>query len=717
MSVLAALLVLALRAGMAQSISLVSGNGQLLRTDIFNHTIEPMVVQVKDAAGNPLPNWPVTWTVTSGSSFGQTVDCDTKTSAAVVDSSNKVIDPGGKATCRFAAFSQAFTNTFVQSVVTASALSSSQAGAPPAPNPVPFAVTILNTTNNAPSGQPELIFPIDSTMVFSGQAGTQAAGTSAIQVRMFAGGLPVPNVGVHLVVQPDPNTGKLPGSTIACAGTAGIALTNDSGYASCTPVFGGTVGSGRFSIAVGGGYVYYPNWLFRVQVGPPAVIRMTAGDNQPSAPPNTNLTSTLAAQVEDAAGNVLPNVPVEWQVTPPGAATLLNASTASDGNGRVSARVHVNSIPGPGTITVKTKTGTASYTFKFSVNLVFSSFEKAGGDSQDAPVNTVFPQPLSVRVTGPNGPISNVTVHFEISGTGDAVVLTPDAATNEQGVAQTQVKAGTQLGQVTVAAKLSNQTLTFILNQRPPGPTVSADNFYAEPFFAAGSPSKGKIAVGGVVTIVAPGVAAGLSGYVVPTAPYGPLPYVLAGVSVKFGNIPAPIYHVGNWNGKEFVTVQVPLDVTPGQVPVTVSIRGSGENTATVPVLATAPAIFETVMSDGKLRAVAVRENGTYVSLENRAQRGEVVRLYISGLGQTSPAAPTNQPGTDQDALQIPIVGISGEGVWVLSARYAQNLIGVYEVQVQISDTAPLGSDITVNVLTFNGDQRADSNTSRIPIQ
>ena len=720
---LAALSVLALRAGVAQTISIVSGNGQLTTTGISTLTKEPMLVVVRDAAGNPLPDWPVTWVVTSvdpvlfPNPVGQPSACETRTSPRVVDpvDSSKVLDPGGQAKCWFQAFSSTGSSAYAQSIVRASALAGPSNSA--VISSVDFTVTTLNAgpPTYVPSGQPQFIYPLDRPTVFSGQAGVQD--TTPIRVYMAANGQPIKNVGVRLVMQPDPATGKLPASTIACAAPSGIAMTGDDGYANCYPIYGGKAGSGRFTITVGGaGYLDSPDWDYRVDVGPPANIRMIAGENQPAAPPNTELTGTLVAQVEDAAGNILPNVPVVWSVNPPGAATLINASNASDPAGKISARVRLGAIPGPGTITVRTATGAGQYIFHFTVNLVISGLQKVSGEPQEAVVGAEFAQPLVVQVNSNAGPVANATVVF--ATTSDATVLTPSAVTNAQGQAQTRVRAGNTVGQIVITASIGGQTVSFTLTQRLPGPSISADSFWAEPFFAAGDSNHGRIAPGSVVTIVGAGIASGINGYVVPTAPFGPLPYELAGVTVQFGSSKAPIYHVGNWNGMQFVTVQAPLELDPRATPtpVTVTIRNAGSTTVTIPVVATAPAVFETPMSDGRLRAVAVRPDGTWVSLENKARKGEIIRIYLSGLGQGSPAMATGQMGNDQD-VPLPVVGLNGEGVRVVSARYAAGLVGVYEVQIEIPETSPSSNDVTVNVLTFNGDQRVDSNTSRLPIQ
>jgi uncharacterized protein (TIGR03437 family) len=81
---------------------------------------------------------------------------------------------------------------------------------------------------------------------------------------------------------------------------------------------------------------------------------------------------------------------------------------------------------------------------------------------------------------------------------------------------------------------------------------------------------------------------------------------------------------VTNSGGQESVSVQVPCETTPGSsVPVAVN-AGGGTATVNIPVQIASPGIFETPMSDGVRRAVMVRADGSFVSLENPARRGEV---------------------------------------------------------------------------------------------
>lgn len=706
-----ALLAIALwtsQAGNAQTITRVSGNGQLVRTTGQSRTTEPLVAIVRNAAGQPLPNWPVAWTLTGS---GLLTNCDATTSPAVSDTTGKVIDPGGKATCYYQGFSSLGSFGYAAATITASAMTT--LGGVATSSVDFYATTIaVDSVSGVVAGQPHLDYPgADRSVVFSGRAGVQD--TTPIKMYMTANGLLIKNVALKLYVQSDGGTG----ATISCAGPEGTALTNDLGWAECYPIYGGKAGSGTFTIAMGGlGYQDSPDWNFSVTPGPPTTIRILSGNGQ-SGTAGTTLNGTLLAQVEDGAGNTLPNVPVAWQPIPAGSANFSNSSTASDSQGRVSSRVTLGSIPGAGKVRLYTTNTTPAVEalFDFTVNLVITDFQKISGDNQDAPIGTDFEQPLTVQLNAQTGPVSGATVQFAVTR-GDATVLTPNATTNAQGQAQTRVRAGSASGEVEIAASVGGRTLTFKLTQRLPGPSLTPSSFYAHPFFAAGNQNRGGVAPGSVVTIAAAGIAPGITGYVAPYDNWGPLPMALGGVTVQFGSSWAPIYHVAKVGTTEFVTVQVPFDVVPGQVPVTVNVQNGGSKTATIPVVASAPALFETVMSDGRARAVAVKPNGTFVSLQNPARPGEIVKVYATGLGQGSPLISTNQYGQSED-VPLPVAGVAGEGVRVVSARYARNLIGVYEIEVEIPASASPNLNTTINLITYNGDQRMDSNPSLLPIQ
>ncbi|HWC00347.1 MAG TPA: hypothetical protein VG672_26750, partial [Bryobacteraceae bacterium] len=284
-----------------------------------------------------------------------------------------------------------------------------------------------------------------------------------------------------------------------------------------------------------------------------------------------------------------------------------------------------------------------------------------------------------------------------------------------QGYASTTVQAGATPGPVTVTATAGSSSQTFNLTVSPPGPSITSDSFYN----AAGL-QKGWVSPCSLATIIAPGLAPGIQGAVVPGI-IGPLPYVMANVSVQFGNAYAPIYSVVNnySSGMDAVTVQVPCEVTPGTVPVTVRV-GAGSATVNLTILNISPGIFQTVMSDNKSRAVLLRPDGSYVTLENPARRGEIIRTFVTGLGPVDPPIGTNQagiPDTDQNVTSQIVVGVNNAGVRVVNAKYAENLIGIYEVDFQVPSDTATGNDVPFAVAVTQGNNLVFGNGSALPIQ
>ena len=573
------------------------------------------------------------------------------------------------------------------------------------------------------------------------QSGTQ--GSAPIQ--LFVGGAGVASTGVPGISMRLVNNQTSP--TITCATGAnadpGAVLTNANGLASCTPIFGG-VGSGSYSVIVGGvassdltqepaGFgIFGPYSLGPVTPAAPGLIQVVSGNGQ-TGNPGQFLPLQLVAKVTDAAGvSTIPNAQVTWTVIPTGAATLSNTRTTSDANGQVSTSVALSgSAAGTVQITVAlANNATISTTFAVSVAVQLGPLQKLSGDGQSAAQNTAFTQPLVVQVNNANGlPVGNYPVLFAVTS-GSASVSSASVLTGANGRAQVNVTAGSVVGSVAVTATAGASTQTFHLTVSPPAPFLSANSFYNGASFQTGFISPCSIA-----TIIAPGIAPNLQGVVVSDLSsfgFGLLPYTLAGVSVSFSGSQAPIYNVANMNGQQQVSVQVPCDVAPaGSVAVVVGVNGANAS-VNVPVLNVSPGIFQTTMEDGVVRAVIVRADGSFMSTRNPARLGEIVRAYVTGLGQTDPAITTNaisNPGADllgkgAFVLGKVIAGITnsagqGEGALVTGARYAPDLIGVYEVAFQIPFDAATGNNVTFSMSIIPAGSTVVSNSlgSKIIVQ
>jgi uncharacterized protein (TIGR03437 family) len=715
----------------AQNISIVSGNGQMICQTCIGFS--PMVVKVTDSNGNPQPGVAVNWLITAGGIGAGLVSGATTTTGA-----------DGMTYNTYGYYTQPTAVSFLTLILPNTVQASTTNAA------VSFVLT--QVVSDPFSGFYQVVSARALDFLASLLAGdtlTGAAGTTGstplqLGIQASKGGV-IPNVSVQLVNYQDPSSGPV----VNCAGSAAAGepnavLTDSTGTGSCLPVFGGIPGSGQFYILVGAGGVapsdptvlpFANPWTFgpirlTVTAAQPGLIKITQGDGQPAAPGTT--LAPLQVEVDTAAGVSVAGQTVNWTVSPAGAVNFSGStSTQTDVNGRTSVTPTVSGTAS-GAIQITAAcpacpAGARSVTFSVTavVPVNLSGLQIVSGSNQTAAENATFALPLVVQVNTSSGQAAaNVNIQFSV--TGPASISSSSVPTDSIGRAQVSVAAGSAPGAVTVTATVSSFTQSFNLTVAPPAPPVpivTAGNFYNGADFQAGSLSPCSIA-----TIIAPGLAPGIQGIVTPGSLFGPLPYVLASDAVSFNGTQAPIFNVASVNGQTpQITVQVPCEVVPSSsVAVTVTV-GAGTATVNVPVLAASPGIFQTIMSDGVSRAVAVRPDGSWVSLSNPARRGELVRAYATGLGVTSPSVGTNAtaiPGTDALVQGTLIMGVTntagqGEGVRVSNARVAPDLIGVFEIPFQVPSDAATGNNVSfsIGVIPVGSSTPIYSATAKLPIQ
>ena len=501
--------------------------------------------------------------------------------------------------------------------------------------------------------------------------------------------------------------------------TATTFTTDNNGNVSTLASFSGAA-AGNVNITVS----LASNSAINATFNETAIVPITkllkiSGDAQ-SAVAGTAFAAPLIVQVN---GNSAPvtNYPVQFSISGPG---ILSANTAVTNNSG-QAQVTVTAGNATGTATVTASAGGFSQTFTLTVTPTGpapNGIAKVSGDAQGAVINTNFPAPLIVQVNSIAGPVGNYTVQF--SSSGPVSLSSNSGLTNSAGQTQVTVTAGSVAGAATVTASIPGGfSVTFNFTVNPPGPTLTVSSFAN-----AASGQSGFISPCGIATITAAGLAPNGAASLFPAPVFGPLPTSANGISVLFNNLLAPIYSATLVNGQPQLMVQVPCQVTPSaSVPVTVNV-GAGSASVVVPVLAAAPGIFQVPYSDGSMRAVGVRSDGRFVSLSNPARRGEIVRVYVTGLGPTVPSVGTGQVdnpgadliGADAVATGTVIVVISGSGgVTVTSARIGANMIGVFEVAFIVPQNAPQGNNIafSVGVVPAGSTNAINSTTSTIPIQ
>ncbi|MBV9745653.1 MAG: Ig-like domain-containing protein [Acidobacteriia bacterium] len=687
----------------AQTVSVVSGNGQLIAQtcSIFGGgqnipakvftTFEPMTVQIKDNSGNPLAGVTVVWTVTSG------------TGSLSVSSSTT--NGMGMASA-----------TYTDTLFPTSGYTQSQVQASYSTALVIFYLTQAAITNPATctfSVTGSVTAPAAGTTI-SGNAG--GTGSPSVLANVSTGGIGIPNVSVRLL-SANSSAGVNPPSPATCAtGTGadpGSVLTDVNGNATCTPILQGSSGMGSVAVLFGGvpvassnngaqfaggpiGYAESPSFPVQVSAANPGMIKITGGNNQ-SANPGQPLGTPLTAEVTDISGNSLSGQTVTWKVTPSSAATLSNTTTTSDVNGMVTTSVTVSSSAAGNFQVAVSLTGKSSIaaTFTETANATISSLQKISGDNQTAAINTQFSQPLVVQANGTNNqPLANASVSFSISGPG--TVSATSATTGSNGQAQVTVNAGATTGAITVTASIGGQSVSFSLAATPPAPTLTSGNFVSAAGFYPTDSSHSPLSPCALASIIAPGVAPGVQGIVAPES-FGLLPYQVANVSISFGSASAPILSVSNVNGQQQLNFQVPCTVTPGtSVPVTLTVN-SVPTTVNVTVRSAGPGIFEATMSDGTRQAVLIKNaDGSFVDPQtNPARPGDILTMFITGVGPTSPQVSTNSvppPGITANATGQIIVGVNNAGVREISATLSPDIVGVALVTFQVPSSTTTGT-------------------------
>jgi len=446
-------------------------------------------------------------------------------------------------------------------------------------------------------------------------------------------------------------------------------------------------------------------------------LKAISGDAQ-TAPAGAAFSLPLQVQLEGPSNNLVSNYPVQFAVTS-GNATLSALSAYTNGNGI--AQVNVTAGITTGTVTVRASVGVLSQTFTLTVvsaGPTPTGIVKISGDTQSAATGTSFNAPLVVQVNSASGPVGNYTVLFSASS--NATLSANSAITNAAGQAQVLVTAGASTGTATVTASIAGYSATFNLTINPPGPTGIA-------FLNGASGQPNFISPCSIATLTAAGLAPNGAASMFPAPIFGALPTQVNGLSVLFNNVAAPIISETTVNGQSQVTLQVPCETPAGaSIPVTVNVGGGSAN-PTVPVQALSPGIFQTTYPDGVARAVVLRSDGSFATLLNPARRGEIVRIYATGLGATVPVVGTNSVddpdadllGDDAKATGNVFVSVNGVGANVVTTRLAANLIGVFEIEFIVPANAQQGNDVAValTVTPAGTTTQVNALNSKIPVQ
>jgi uncharacterized protein (TIGR03437 family) len=264
---------------------------------------------------------------------------------------------------------------------------------------------------------------------------------------------------------------------------------------------------------------------------------------------------------------------------------------------------------------------------------------------------------------------------------------------------QLQVTAnqpGTYYGTVTIAWDGGSTAIpiTFNATAAPGLPPVVAT------VASAASETAGPIAQGEVIGIFGMGIGAAAAGLTLDAS--GKVPSQLSGAQVLIDGVPAPLIYAS----ASQVNAIVPYETGAGGI-ATLQVISNGVPSAVwqLPVAPSAPALF-TAGSAGVGQAAALNQNNSVNAASNPAARGEVVQIFATGGGQTSPASNTGAiAGSSGDATLLPVtVTIGGVSARVTYHGSAPGEIaGLLQIDAVVPATAPTGAAVPIFITAGGG--------------
>jgi uncharacterized protein (TIGR03437 family) len=178
----------------------------------------------------------------------------------------------------------------------------------------------------------------------------------------------------------------------------------------------------------------------------------------------------------------------------------------------------------------------------------------------------------------------------------------------------------------------------------------------------------------------------------------GVLPYDLpgTGVTVLLSAQPANVYYVSPTQ----INVLIPSQFRAGTVNLQVVVNGRAGPKAPLTLEESAPALFE----DAERYVIATHADGSVISADSPAARGEIVVLYATGLGPVLPALVENripQSAAWLERLTEFEVRFNGTPVArdrILYAGAAPGFAGLYQINVRLPED--VGDDPGITVRT-----------------
>jgi len=159
-----------------------------------------------------------------------------------------------------------------------------------------------------------------------------------------------------------------------------------------------------------------------------------------------------------------------------------------------------------------------------------------------------------------------------------------------------------------------------------------------------------------------------------------PLPTQMNGVQLLLNGTAAPLLAVGPLQ----INFQVPSNVAPGTVPVTVQLNGATILTGSAQIAATGPGIFVADGTNIARPGIVLDQNGNLVTDSSPTTPGSVVRIYTTG----------------QSATDNPQVFFGADLAQVISSAPDPVVPGLWQIAAQVPQAADVDGQMPVFVIS-----------------
>lgn len=189
------------------------------------------------------------------------------------------------------------------------------------------------------------------------------------------------------------------------------------------------------------------------------------------------------------------------------------------------------------------------------------------------------------------------------------------------------------------------------------------------------------------------------------------LSQALGDVTVRSGSTLLPLFFVSPGQ----INLQLPYDFPEGAQTLTVRWEGKPEVNGSFTVVRNAPGLFNT-LTDGRAFGIGTHEDGSAVSTDSPARRGEIVTLLGTGFGPYDQRPLDGFPIPPSAAYQLidAVSVVFGDmTVTPVSSGAAAGRVSVTALRVQISEDFPHSTTVELKV-RVNG---RESNTILLPVE